>query len=282
MKENHAIWQADLHLHTRLSFCAPQTTAADAYLPLCGEEGITVLGFSDHIYPARYITERRIPEGRGAAYALRLKPELEALRTKTEIRLLLGGESEMFYGQEPALTYEEAKDFDYVLLAASHILNMPREYEKYDLSTPEKLRRMVLEQFYNACLLDFPVPVGICHPLYPLCSPYEQEVVDDITDSELADCLTLAAKRNRSIEIHACLFRKGTALDRDGLSPTYLRVLSAAKACGCRFHFGSDAHEPAAFAGTHRLLHLAAEKVGITPEDMWELPIPEARTEEQA
>lgn len=40
--------------------------------------------------------------------------------------------------------------------------------------------------------------------------------------------------------------------------------------------------KPAAFAGTHRLLHLAAEKVGITPEDMWELPIPEARTEEQA
>lgn len=263
--------QSDLHVHTNLSFCAPHSTLPESYLPYCGEENISVIGFSNHIYAPHALAGRKMPEKRGADYALRLRSRLNGLQETTSVRLLLGAETELVCGQEPTLSYEEAKQFDYVLLAASHIMNLPGEYKDFDLSTPDKLRELTLSQFYHACSLDYPVPAGICHPLYPICSPWEQEVVDGITDSQLSDAFAAAARKGLSIEIHACLYRNGTARDADGLSPSYLRVLSAAKASGCKFHFGSDAHAPGAFCGVHRLLRLAAKRAGITEEDLWEL-----------
>lgn len=267
-----SLWNADLHVHTNLSFCAPKETVPESYLPFCEEENINILGFTNHLYPSHWLKNRGLKEERGAEYALRIRPQLDELRRKTDIKILMGCEVETICGQEPTLSYEEAKDFDYVLLAASHVMNIAGEYRAFDLSTPEKLRDMILERFNYACNLEYPVPVAICHPLYPICSEWEQEVVDGISDSVLAECFTLAAKKDISIEIHACLFRRGTQLNEMGLSPSYLRVLSAAKSCGCKFHFGADAHEPESFRGVHYLLRLAAEQTGITPDDMWTLP----------
>lgn len=273
MPNPKSLWYGDLHVHTNCSYCAPQDITAESYLPFIEQENIGVLGFSDHLYYAGAMPEQERKESEYPAVerVLKIKNELQALKQKTDCRLLLGCEVETVYGREPSLPRELAGQFDYVLLAASHILNLAGYYQNYDLSTPEKLRDLMIERFLYACNYDYPVPTGICHPLYPICSPIEQEIVDGISDSKLADCFTLAAKKNISIEIHACLYRKGTALDGEGLSPSYLRVLSAAKACGCHFHFGSDAHDPFGFCEKHERLRRAAERVGITKEDMWKL-----------
>jgi len=58
-------------------------------------------------------------------------------------------------------------------------------------------------------------------------------------------------------------------LDEEGLSPSYIRMLSIARECGCKFHFGSDAHKPKDFVGVHSLLERAAERAGIREEDIW-------------
>jgi histidinol phosphatase-like PHP family hydrolase len=50
-----------------------------------------------------------------------------------------------------------------------------------------------------------------------------------------------------------------------------MRILSAAKACGCKFHFGSDSHRVKMFVGTHEKLLLAAKKIGITKNDVWDI-----------
>ena len=263
--------RSDLHIHTNLSFCAPSSTQPDSYLPYCEEEGISVMGFSNHVYSPHSLKNRQLAEKREPTMFYGYAPRLEELQGISSVRLLLGCEAEVVYEQEPSLSYEEARQFDYVLLAPSHIMNLPEEYRNFDLSTPDKIREMMLRQFFRACLLDYPVPTGICHPLYPVGSPWEQEIVDGITDSQLTDCFTAAAQKGLSIEIHACLYRNGTKRDKDGLSPSYLRILSAAKACGCQFHFGSDAHEPGAFRGVHCLLRLAAQRVGITDADLWQL-----------
>ncbi len=269
-KSFSSLWQGDLHLHTNLSFCAPAETLPDDYLPYCDEENVRVLGISNHLYKSDMLEAEGMPERRGADYAKRILPRLDALRQQTDIKILFGCEVEIFAGQEPTLSREETKQFDYMLIAASHICNVIDEYKDFDLSTPDKLRELLIDRFRYACLLDYPVPTAICHPLYPICSPWEQEVVDGISDSTLADCFSLAAAHNVAIEIHACLYRKGTALDEEGLSSSYLRLLSAAKACGCRFYFGSDAHTAEAFRGVHALLHRAAERAGITSDDMWQ------------
>ncbi|MBQ2780522.1 MAG: hypothetical protein IJF42_03065 [Clostridia bacterium] len=259
---------ADLHTHTNRSLCAPQSTTVASYLPHCAAEGIRTLGISNHIYKPSVLNCQH-PEN--IAYALAVREEIETLRSQTDVNLLLGCEVEIFYGQEPGIQKEEAAAFDYVLIAASHIFNFAHEYAHIDLSTPEKARNMLLNRFIYACEVDFDAPVGICHPLYPLCAPWEQEIVDGITYSQLKDCFTLAAERERSIEIHACLYRNGTQLNDEGLSPSYLRLLSVAKECGCKFHFGADAHTPGAFVGYHAKLERAAEIIGITKDDLWDI-----------
>lgn len=261
---------SDLHIHTNRSFCAPSSTTVESYLPLCEKEGLRVLGISDHVYPTQVIRNRGFADKDKVSHLTSLRGELKKAQEETGIRLLLGCEMDLFPSTGPLLSPEEGLNFDYILVAASHILNYPKMYADYDLSTPAKLRKLTLDQFFAACELRYPVPVGICHPLYPICSPWEQEVVDGISDTCLNECFSMAAERDISIEIHACLYRNGTALNEYGLSDSYLRVLSAAKNCGCKFHFGADAHNPDMFADKHDLLRKAAELIGITAEDLWE------------
>lgn len=259
--------KSDLHVHTNLSFCSPQTVTAESYLALCEADGIQTIGFSNHIYKPE-ILQTEYPAN--VRFALRLQEELAALQGKYPVKVLLGCEVEMFYGQQPTLLPEDAAAFDYILLAASHIYNQVHEYAHMNLSTPEAARTLFLKQFHRACLMEYGKPTGICHPLYPVSCPFEQEVVDGITDSQLEECFTLAASHEKSIEIHASLFRPGTARDQDGLSPAYLRFLEAAKSCGCKFHFGSDSHTPEGFSQAHRKLELAARRLGITETMLWE------------
>ena len=171
----------------------------------------------------------------------------------------------------PYISPEESLNFDYILFASSHILNYPHMYTEYDLGSPDVLRKLTIDRFIAACKLDYPVPMGICHPLYPICSPHQAEINDGISDACLSELFSMAAEKHISIEIHACLYRKDTPLNEHGLSDRYLRILSAAKSCGCKFHFGSDAHEPKAFVGSHDKLRKAAELLGITKDDLWDV-----------
>lgn len=251
---------ADLHLHTNLSACAPKTTTVSSYLEHCNSEGIKKIGISNHLYSHK-----------GIEHTLQIKDEIRSLQNNTSIQILLGCEMEMFYDEDFMLDKKTARNFDYVLLAPSHIFNSMPRYEKFDLSSPDKIRHLLIDNFKRACVLDLGVPTAICHPLYPICAPNQQEILDGMTDAQLAECYTLAARHNKSIEIHACLYRNTVTLDEEGLSPSYIHMLSIAKQCGCKFHFGCDAHEPFAFINTHGLLQRAAERAGICEDDLWHL-----------
>lgn len=265
------IWNADLHVHTNKSHCSKSYVVPETYIPYCAQEDIKVLGISNHLYYGRNDKGEIVPTRENTAWNLEARDDINAISDTMGVRVLLGCEVETVYGLEPSLPREDASKYDYILLAASHVANIPGLYEGVDYSTKEKLSDLTVERFRYACELDFGVPAGICHPLYPIGSPWEQEIVDGFSDSLLEDLFSLARRKNKSIEIHACLFRPGTARDETGLSPSYIRLLSAAKACGCRFHFGADAHVPDAFVGRHALLRLAAERAGITKDDMWDL-----------
>ncbi len=251
---------ADLHLHTNLSTCAPNTTTINSYLEYCDSEGIKKIGISNHLYSHK-----------GINHTLKIKDDISSLQNNTSVQILMGCEMEMFYDEEFVLDKKAASQFDYVLLAPSHIFNQRGHYEKFDLSSSDKIRNLIIENFKRACVLDLGVPTAICHPLYPICAETQQEILDGMSDEMLEECYTLAAKHNKSIEIHACLYRPTVTLDEEGLSPSYIRMLSIAKKCGCKFHFASDSHCSEDFIGVHSLLERGAERAGICENDLWHL-----------
>ncbi len=265
-------FHADLHIHTNRSGCAPRTTEVASYIPYCQQEGIRTIGISNHVYSDEAVAQRGFPQYDHVTYLSSLREEVKAAEAASGIRFLLGCEIENIRAQgRPNLLPEESADFDYVLIAASHILNIRHLYEGYDIDTADGLRALTVERFLAACDLAYPVPTAICHPLYPICSPYQAEILDGMSDGCLNECFSKAAERNIAIEVHACLYRDGTPLNEEGLSERYLRLLSAAKSCGCKFYMGSDAHAPSAFVGVHDKLRRAMEIVGITEADAWEL-----------
>ena len=98
------------------------------------------------------------------------------------------------------------------------------------------------------------------------------EVPSNTTMGDYAfPCFKLAKENNKAIEVHACLFRKGTKHNDDGISPSYLRMLSVAKECGCKFFLGTDAHSVDGFLGTHAKLLKACDYLGIGEDDLWEV-----------
>lgn len=42
--------RSDLHVHTNHSLCAPRSTQVESYLPFCEDEGIHLLGITNHLY----------------------------------------------------------------------------------------------------------------------------------------------------------------------------------------------------------------------------------------
>lgn len=263
---------SDLHVHTNRSLCAPRTTEPSSYIPYCEEEGIRLIGISDHVYPTKMIHDYGYPDETRLTRLLSLRPAIKAANESSDIRFLFGCEIDYFECVgHPYISPEESLNFDYILFASSHILNYPHMYTAYDLTSPDMLRKLTVERFIAACKLDYPVPMGICHPLYPICSPHQAEIIDGISDGCLNECFSMAAEKHISIEVHACLYRKDTPLNEYGLSDRYLRILSAAKDCGCKFHFGSDAHEPKAFIGSHDRLRKAAELIGLTEGHLWDV-----------
>ena len=263
---------SDLHVHTNKSLCAPRDTTPASYIPHCADEGIRLIGITDHVYPEDMLAQYGYPHDRRVERLLELRASLEEAEKQSGIRYLLGCEIDYFdcVGR-PYILPEESVGFDYVLLAASHILNYPHMYTAYDLNSPDVLRKLTIERFVAACQLDYPVPVGICHPLYPICSPYQAEIIDGISDNTLQELFSMAADKNISIEIHSCLYRNDTPHNQFGLSDHYLRILAAARNCGCHFHMGSDAHSASAFVGSHEKLRKAAELLGLTEDRIWDV-----------
>lgn len=263
---------SDLHVHTNKSLCAPRDTVPSTYIPHCTEEGIQLIGITDHVYPEDMLAEYGYPLDHRVNRLLELRTVLSEAEAQSGIRFLLGCEIDYFdCVGHPYILPEESQGFDYVLLAASHILNYPQMYTAYDLASPSVLRRLTIERFVAACGLDYPVPMGICHPLYPICSPYQAEIIDGISDETLKELFCMAAEKKISIEIHSCLYRNDTPHNEFGLSDHYLRILAAAKDAGCKFHMGSDAHAAPAFIGSHAKLRKAAELLGLTEDHIWDV-----------
>ena len=108
---------------------------------------------------------------------------------------------------------------------------------------------------------------AIAHPFLP-CGFDEQfeNAIASISDAEFAEAFGLAAERGVGIEITASFLLPRT----DGTyfaSETPLRFLAIAKRCGCKFTFGSDAHDP---ERQKMLPYLAAlaDAIGLTESDL--------------
>ena len=238
----------DLHIHTSLSLCASREASAAGYVALAKQHGLTRLGFADHYWDERIDgTHAFCRDGvsgfynpQNTAHIEQLRPQLDALRGQG-IDLLFGCETEYDpYHHGVAITEEVAETMDFIIVPNSHThMMMPKElYQPY-----EKHAAYMVNAYRE--IIESPVSryiTAMAHPFQAVCCPYDNRIlISLITDDEYRRLFDRTAENGIAIEINtSCWYQK---TDAEVEADPVWHLFSLAKECGCRFTFGSDAHD---------------------------------------
>ena len=237
----------DLHVHTIYSSDTSKKATVENYLEKAKELGLTKMGFAEHFWDDR--VEGAFPFYRTQTFEFvsRVRPEIQRWKGQG-VELLFGCEVEYDpVHKAPALTPEVAEQFDFVIVPNSHSHEtMPKAY--YD--DKEKHKDFILEAFYNILSCDVSRYVtAIAHPFSLVRCPYPcDDLIRLVSDDEFKRLFAQTAEKNIAIELNLGSFLGG--LGRLGLEPAQMdrcqlmRMFRLAKAEGCKFLFGSDAHAP--------------------------------------
>ena len=106
----------------------------------------------------------------------------------------------------------------------------------------------------------------MAHPFEAVCCPYDNQIlIDMIPDDTYRRLFDEQAERGIAFEINVSYMKSLTHEEIEQSSK--MRVFRLAKECGCKFLFGSDAHDHATLA-KYGNADFAAGLLGLTEDDI--------------
>jgi len=239
----------DLHVHTYLSACCHdrEGQTPERIRAAAAAGGVRTIGLADHVW-----ANPDVPAS--AWYAPQTIDRLVAMRRDVPrqaagVRVLVGCEAETIAPGVFGITPDAAACVDFVQLACSHF-HMTEFVAQPASARPRDLADHALAFFRSAA--GSGLATVIPHPFLTLGF---QEVIPAmvaaISDGQFTDAFGVAAERGVGIEITVGYLANAPRRD------AALRLLTLAKQAGCRFSFGTDAHEPAALARLGELAFFA-------------------------
>ena len=232
----------DLHIHTNLSPCARDPWQTPARLLRYAEvTGLSTICVTDHYwdeYAPGGFDDLNWYSFQHYAHIAQVLP----LPQKEGIRFLFGCETELGKNGQLGLTEKRFDDFDFIIIPTTHMHLEGISVERGEIPL-EQRAEMYAERLDRVLSMDLPfAKVGIAHLTCGLIANRQPgdylKVLDMIEDSTYRELFSRIAKLGAGFELNFSL---------DGLSPEdrerELRPYRIAKACGCKFYLGSDAHE---------------------------------------
>jgi len=253
----------DLHVHTYLSDCCTDKAhhRPREILSLAERMGVRTIGFTDHLWVNPDIPASDWYRPQNETQITRLREDLSSI--SSSVRVLVGCESEIVAPGRFGITRAFAETLDFVLLPGGHF-HMREFVEQPKSDSPRDIGRHVLKFFVSAASSG--LATAIAHPLKPIgyVNRFDQAIAA-LSDAELVDAFGVAVEHKVAVEIttgflpsqHQELFSIETPM----------RFLSLAKKAGCKFTFGTDAHDPARQERLPELMYFV-KAVGITKEDL--------------
>lgn len=241
----------DIHIHTHYSLCAKSDATPQFYIDNAATRGLNLIGFSDHMWDL----------GNGSAlgiqpnleYILQVKNDLAKCTIPDNLRVLVGCETDILSDSTLGISRDVAKQLDFVLVSQAHthfFQVCPPQYQK----DRRACMRFCLDAFKR--LMNHPDADLITAVPHPLSTHYanqnggDSDLLEAVSDAEFKEAFLLAAEKNIGIEINAhtvkfaCDSTNTDANDLNQLKNLQLyRMFSLAKEVGCKFTFGSDAHD---------------------------------------
>ena len=234
----------DLHVHTYLSSCCvdKENQTPKKILALAEEIGLDAIGFLDHIWTNTQLEPSDWYRSQDEQQITRLRHDL--MSVSSSVRVLIGCEADTVAPGKFSITQEFAESLDYVGLSCSHF-HMNRFVQQPKDDSPRSLGKHLMTFFVSAARSG--LATVIVHPFKPFgyLDQYDSAIAA-LSDTELFDAFSVTAELDIAIEITTSFLppikeKDGSAASMWSIE-TPFRILSLAKAAGCKFCFGSDAH----------------------------------------
>ena len=255
----------DLHIHTHLSICSKdegQTPAA--ILRHEKARGMKRICITDHYWDAAVPCDTKVNwwyEKQNYDYIAQSLPMPE----DPEVEVLFGCEGDMDSQRRVGVPPQRYDDFGFIIVSTTHFNHQTGP--DFENRTPQSDAAQWVQRLDALLNTDLPFKkVGIAHLACTLiCGGTREDylaTLDAIPTAELERLFTKAAALGAGIELNA-----GDFLFAEEETEHVMRIFRTAKACGCKFYLGSDAHEQHSFAVVNALFERAVDLLDLQESD---------------
>ena len=255
----------DYHIHSKLSLCSnDEEQSNERILQYAKDNGLHEICLTDHFWDEKI---PGAPEWYKKQNFDHIKQALP-LPQSDGVRFLFGAETEFPRYCEVAMARETFDEFDFVIIPTTHLHMKGLTITDADYDALDDTRSRLWVSRMDALLSqDLPFhKIGIAHLACPLFDKRSREhylrALDNISTEEMERVFAEAAKLGVGIELNA-----GDLSFKDGEEDRVLRMFKIAKAQGCKFYCGSDAHHPAELDRAKSIFERALPMLSLSEND---------------
>lgn len=257
----------DYHIHSYASSCATDPAQTpERILQYAEENGLREIVLTDHFWDEKVPDTCPWYEPQNFAWISQARP----LPQSENVRFLFGAEADMDKDMRVGVSKDRWDEFDFVVLATTHMHHGPFSISEEEGSTAQGLANAWIRRLDSVLSQDLPFhKIGIAHLACSTISRDKELVKQSLMllpDNKLEELFRGCAKVGVGIEINFADFRF-----RDGEKENILRIFKIAKEMGCKFYFGGDIHRPIGFPWLRPVFENAVDLLGLTEEDKFHI-----------
>lgn len=261
------IFDNDLHIHSYISLCSKdEAQTPEAILEYARENGLKTIALTDHFWDTSVSGASGFYQSQNFEWISRSKP----LPQCEGIDFLFGCEADMDKDLRLGIPKERFDDFDFVVMALTHLHMVGFTITEENAATAEGCARAWIERFEYFLGLDLPFhKIGLAHLATHLLAKGREmylNILELLPDEKLYEIFTKCARLGVGIELNA-----SDMSFSDEEADTVLKMFRIAKECGCKFYMGSDAHHPAGLKNAKAIFERAIDLLELTEDDKYQL-----------
>lgn len=226
----------DFHIHSTVSLCCKDVEQTpERILRYAKSNKYRSICLTNHFWDENVKSEAEWHEAHGYNNLISVLP----LPQDSDVKFLLGAETDIDYNGVLGISKERMKMLDFVVVATTH-LHLAGNTVRNKIETPEEAADWWLKKL--DCLLKMELPwhkIGIAHlTCGHILKNQTAKVISLLSDKSLYYVFKRCADKGVGIELNMKTLFMSQEEKEILLRPYYI-----AKDCGCKFYLGSDAHK---------------------------------------
>ena len=258
----------DIHIHSTLSLCSLDPEQTPEYILQYGKNnGYSYVCLTNHFWDEDVPGANPYYKPQNLAHLQEALP----LPQDEKVHFYFGCEAEMDHAGNLAITKEHIDLFDFVIIPTTHLHMKGSTITEEDFGSEERRAVLYVERIRKLLSYDLPFhKIGLAHLTCDLIAgahhlnDSRKRILNLIPEGDLKEVFTKAAEKGLGIEINV------SDESFAGTDEDLLRPLRIAKACGCKFYFGSDAHHPAQFDHMKERCEQMVDLLGLEETDKFD------------